>query len=482
MRRNKPTAHILTANEKDEQIRRVALYRALTANVLTSRMSYGNTTTFGGLRDVYTALGYPGLDGIKYADYYFRFRRQDIAAKIIEKPVDASWRRLPIIHSDGAKSDNDPFKDAWEAIQKRLGIYNVLMRADKVTGIGRYGVLLLGFNDKPASLAEEVTKASDLLFIQPFSEDNAPIKTYDTDKNSPRFGMPLTYGLRIANTPGTVSTLETVVHHSRVIHITEGLTESNVLGMPRLERVWNRLLNMELIVGGSAEMFWQGAFPGLAFKADPDVNVELDKEALEAEIKKYTHNLERYMKLQGIDVQNLAPAVADPTAHADIQLKIISIATGIPKRIFEGSERGELSSSQDTEAWDDLMDGRRMNHNEPVILRPLIDRLISKGVLKGAVDGYNIEWPDLSAPSDKDKAETGRIRSEALAKYLSSPDAQLIMPLKAFLAEIMDIGEEKVERIMLMVDDIMSKARALVPDGQGDDELIEDEGSETQAR
>lgn len=473
MRRNKPTATVLNEVEKNEQLRRQLLYRALTTNLMTSRMTYGNTTTFGGLRDVDAALGYPSLEGIKYADYYARFRRQDIAAKIIEKPVDASWRRLPIVRAANEKSE--AFKEAWEILQKRLGIYNILIRADKVTGIGEYGVLLLGFNDGAESLAEPVTKATDLLYLQPFSKDNAVIKSYEIDKNNPRFGLPLTYSLRIANVPGTISTTESIVHYTRVIHIAEGLTESNILGTPRLERVFNRLLNLELIVGGSAEMFWQGAFPGLAFKAESETNVELDKEALEEEIKKYVHNMERYLKLQGIDVQSLAPVVADPTKHVDVQLKMISIASGIPKRILEGSERGELSSSQDTEAWDDLMDGRRLNYNEPVILRPLIDRLIEFGVLQAPANGYDIEWPDLSAPSDKDKAETGRIRSEALSKYLSSPDAQLIMPLKAFLAEVMELTEEKVERIMQMVDEVMAKAR--IPDGQGDDELIEQNGT-----
>jgi len=451
---------LLNDREKQEQIRRVAMYRALSANIVASRMSYGNTTTFNGLRDVYTALGYPGLDGIRYQDYYTRFRRQDIAGKIIKKPVEASWRRLPIIRGENDKSDT--FKDAWEELEKKLGIYNLLIRADIVSGIGRYGAILLGLNDGSESLEEEVTSASELLFLQPFSEENAPIKQYVTDKRDPRFGRPLTYGLKIISQPGSNSILETTVHHSRVIHLADNLLESNIEGMPRLEAVYNRLLNMELIVGGSAEMFWQGAFPGMAFNAKEDFDISQVAEDLEAEIQKYVHNLERHMKLQGIDVQNLAPAVADPTAHIDAQLKMISIATGIPKRILEGSERGELSSSQDTEAWDDLMDGRRRNYVEPCIIRPLIDRLGELGILKLPAGGYQVEWPDLSAPSDKDKAETGRIRSEALSKYISSPDAQLTMPIEQFLKEIMELDEEKVERIMMAIS-------TYVPEISGDD-------------
>jgi len=472
MRRNSPIK--LTANEKTDQIRRVALYRALQSGIVGSRLTYGNTTTFGGLRDVYTALGYPGLDGIKFSDYYHRYRRQDIAGKVIEKPVEASWRRLPIVRGTDDKSD--AYKEAWEELEKRLGIYNILIRADKVSGIGQYGVLLMGFNDQAENLGQPVESASELLYLQPFTEANAPIKQYVTDPKDPRFGLPLTYGLRIANTPGTASTLETTVHYSRVVHIADNLLESNVLGIPRLERIFNRLLNMELIVGGSAEMFWQGAFPGMAFTAAEDTTIQpQDAAALEEEIQKYVHNLERYMKLQGLDVKSLAPAVADPTQHGELQLKMISIATGIPKRILEGSERGELSSSQDTEAWDDQCDGRRKTFVEPCILRPVIDKLNAFGILKVPAGGYDIEWPDLSAPSDKDKAETGRIRSEGLSKYLSSPDAQLSMPLEQYLLEIMELAEDKVERIMTALKTYIPPMAA--DDGQGDDDL-EDQTTE----
>lgn len=472
MKKNKKTdkAVQLTSAEKDEQIRRVALFRALSSNVLASRATYGNTTTFSGLRDVYAALGYPGLDGIKYSDYYSRFRRQDVAAKIVEKPVDASWRRLPIIR--GKDETSNAFKEVWEKLEKSNGIYNALIRADKISGIGQYGIILLGVNDQAENFAEPLERATELLYLQPYSEENAPIKKLVSEKNDPRYGLPEAYSLRMSTALNAQSNVETEVHHSRVIHLADNILESNVLGTPRLERVFNRLLNLELIVGGSAEMFWQGAFPGLAFSAkdnydiSPEVAAELDEE-----IKKYVHNLERYMKLQGIDVENLAPAVADPTAHVDVQLKMISIASGIPKRILEGSERGELSSSQDTEAWDDLMDGRRQSYCEPKIIRPLIDRLAEVGIIKLPQDGYTIEWPDLSAPSDKDLAEIGRIRSEAISKYTSTPDAQYIVPPQCFLEEIMELTPEKVERIMAEVERAIPPA--IEDDGQGDDDLMD---------
>lgn len=469
-RKKKPQ---LNEREMQEHIRRMALFRVMSStNTLVSRASYGNTTTFGGERDVYDTLGYPSLDKIHFEDYYIKYRRQDIASKVVEKPVEGSWRVLPIVSAWG--EDNDVFKNAWEELEKKLGIYNMLIRADKCARIGRFGTLLLGFNDPAETLDKPIQSANKLLYLQPYTEVNSEIKNYIQDKNDERYGLPEYYSLRTASFYGEQSSTHTQVHHSRIIHIAENLLESNVYGMPPLERVYNRLLNLELIVGGSAEMFWQGAFPGLVFLADEEAEFDDDDKAtFEEEIQKYVHKLERYMKLRGVNVKALAPNVADPTSHIDVQIKMISIASGIPKRILEGSERGELASSQDNELWDDQCDGRRRQFIEPGILRPTIERLIEVGVLPEPKEGISIEWPDLSAPSDKDKAETGRIRAEALSKYLSSPDAQLSMPLKQFLLEIMDMTEERVERIIAETE--LEMSRMVEDDGQDDDQFVEED-------
>ena len=459
----------VTANEKVDQLKRILMLNSLSgSNVLGSRMSYGGTQTFDGKRDIYQALGYPRLDAISYGDYYLRFRRQDIAKIIVNRPVEDSWRKLPVVRVEGDKEDK--FKDIWDTLNKDKGIYNKLIRSDKVSRIGRYGVFLIGVDDG-LELNEPMVAAKNLLYIQPYSEDNAKVKTLSQDTTSERYGLPESYSLQTSTGIVDSSTKTIEVHHSRVVHIAEELIESNVYAIPPLECVYNRLLNMELIVGGSAEMFWQGAFPGLAFKTDSEHDLTATSAELTEEIEKYVHKMERYMKLQGIDVQNLAPAVADPSKHAELQIKMISIATRIPKRILEGSERGELSSSQDTEAWDNTMDGRRENHIEPTILRPLIDKLIAVGILEEPKDGYHIEWPDLSAPSDKDRAETGRIQAEAISKYTSSPDAQMIIAPKSFFEEIMGLPEEKVKRIMEEIEGILKTM--VVDDGEGDDDLGE---------
>jgi hypothetical protein len=95
-------------------------------------------------------------------------------------------------------------------------------------------------------------------------------------------------------------------------------------------------------------MFWRGAFPGYAIKTQPQLgaDVDLNRKELETEITNYSNSLQRFLILMGMDVTALAPQVSDPASQIDTQITAICIQLGIPKRIFMGSERGELASSQ----------------------------------------------------------------------------------------------------------------------------------------
>jgi hypothetical protein len=435
---------------------------ANSSSVLASRMSYGNTQTFDGLRDVYTSLGYPAVDKISYNDFYAKYKRQDVAATIIDKPVFGAWKRTPIIKTKGEDIEDDPFRTEWELLADRFKLFSLFQRVDKLAGIGRYAILYMGVQDGSNRPFEPLNNSGKLLYIQPYSEGNAPIKTAVSDPMHERFSLPDKYSLRsvqvVAGNIDTKAYNEIDVDSSRIIHIADNLLENNVYGMSRLEKVYNRLLNLELIVGGSAEMFWQGAFPGLAFTTRDDYNLTEQTSAdLTEQIKAYVHQLERYMKLQGIDVQSLSNTIADPGSHVDVQLTMLSIATGIPKRIFQGSERGELASSQDTKAWNEFCDNRRRSFCEPSIIIPVVDKLIEIGELPEPAGGeYEIEWPDLETASDKDKADIGKVRSEAIRGYAQTPDAQLIVPPKSFLQDIMELEPDKVERIMSEMEDMMT--------------------------
>lgn len=471
MRRTTPPGGVMNQEQVFVNRMRKSIYNAMSSSVLQGRSSIASKLgkSFGGRRDIYKDLGYPGLNELNIDNYLAQYARGDIAGRLIDAPVDGSWEQKPIVK----EVDQDPtekrleeteFEKDWTALVKKFRIWNVLSRVDKLTGLGRFGVLFMGFSDVTvaADLRNEVSgEKLDLKFLQPYSEKNVEIHSWDNDLTSDRYGYPLLYKLTTADSTGTGATKELLVHHSRVLHIAEGLMESNIYGTPRLERGFNRLMNLELIVGGSAEMFWQGAFPGYAYIADAETDMTQVAADIEKEIDMFVHDFKRYMKLQGLTVEKLSGDVADPKGHVEVQIIMLSIAYGFPKRILEGSERGELASSQDEIHWNDKLNTRRVDHCEPVILRPLLDTLIKYGILTDpGEEGYTIVWPDLNSPTDKDKAEVAKSLSTAIKDYFVSPDASIALPFDAFLEEILNFDVDKVKRIMEKVETSLGGAIA----------------------
>ena len=402
--------------------------------------------SFGDDRDIYEALGY--TKNPSFNDFYAKYVRQEVAKTLIDAPVTACWRKPPRIVESSEKVET-PFEAAWNALVKRLPLWGHIGRAEKLARIGNYSVLFLGLSGS-ADFEQEATGTNELLYLTPFSQKSADILAYETDGSNERFGQPISYKITMANAQGKDDVK--TIHWTRVIHIAEERLESEVLGTPQLESVLNRLQDLDMIVGGGAEMFWRGAFPGWAFSKQADANWEgQSKEELNTEIEKFVHKLTRILKVEGVDVKSLAQQIADPSNMVNVLLDLISAGKRMPKRILTGSERGQLASDQDEKHWSDTIQGRQAQHCEPYVLRPLIDRLILVGVLPAPAKQYTVEWPDLQVPNAKEGAEIGKIKSDTIKNYASTPGADVIIPPEVFLRDILGMSEDKVEEIITII-------------------------------
>ena len=412
--------------------------------------------SYGGERDIYQALGYKTI--LTFDDYYARYERQDIAKAIIDRPVKATWQgALELLES--TDPEETLFEKEWRKLNRKLGLKTRLSRLDRLAGIGQYGVLLLGLNDVRGidDFQKPVREKGnyDLMYIRPFGEGTAKIAIYETDSKNPRYGHPLLYDVEVGDM-GTKASRVVKVHYSRVIHITDNPLESEVFGTPRLQAIFNRLMDIEKLVGGDAEMFWRGARPGYHGKLDPEYQLtEETKEDLKDQIDEYEHNLRRFLINEGVDLESLAQQIADPSSHFQVQLQSISAETGIPLRILTGSERGELASSEDRSEWLSYVQTRREEQAEPCILRPFVDRLIELNVLPTPEDDYNVKWADLFAQSEKMRVEIGKARANALREYTSNPMAQAVLTPSAFMESCLGFSQEQVELFSKMRDDEM---------------------------
>jgi len=407
---------------------------------------------YGTDRDLYQALGYKVT--LTYADFLAKYTRHDISKAIIDRPVRATWQGvLELIESD--EKEDTTFEQEWKALNRKLGLKTILSRVDRLTGIGEYGVLLLGLDDVPnVDAFKEPVKPGirKLKYVKPFGQDSAKIDSYVIDTKNERYGKPLLYSVQVADVAsGNSTTIK--VHHTRIIHITDDPLESEVLGTPRLEAVFNRLMDLEKLVGGDAEMFWRGARPGFEGKVDPEYQMTQQmQDALQDQIDEYEHNLRRILVNTGIDLKALQQQIADPKGHFDIQIACLSAVTGIPQRILTGSERGELASTQDTSEWKEYVVARRGDHAEPNIVRPFADRLIELKILSAPKNDYTVKWADLYALSEKARIEVGKGRANALREYSTNPIAMEIVPPSAFFELFLGLDTEQITLITKMRD------------------------------
>lgn len=441
----------------NEMQARLQMYSALTERLaLAGKLGI----SFEGARNLYESLGYP--KDLSSADFLTQFIRQDIAQAIIMRPVKTTWRgQLQLIETKDA--NQTAFEKAWKDLNTRLKLKGKFLQADKLTGLGRYGVILLGLSDvsNKEGFANPVTGSRlSLEYIKVLDEQSAQVSTYETDTKSPRYGLPVLYNVTLGSPDGQ-SSYTIQVHHTRVIHIVDDPTSNESLGTPRLQVVYNRLQDLEKIVGGSAEMYWRGARPGFQGKIDKDYTMTpTTQESVQSQIDEYEHNLRRIFMSEGVTLDPLAVQVSSPKEAFDVQIQMISAVTGIPKRILTGSERGELSSGQDSEEWAAHIQSRREDFAEPCIIRPFVDICQKYGILP-KVEEYIVGWVDLFAKTEKDRVDIGKVRSEALKNYLADPVVQSVVPPQAFFELFLGLDQDQIDLINTMVEQGMSEEEAL---------------------
>lgn len=430
----------------------------VTLSTLVNRLGLGSMLgiqSYNGDRNLYEALGYK--TELEFSDFYGRYKRQEIAKAVIDRPVKATWQGVLEL-TETNKPEETEFEKTWRKLDRELGLKTRLARLDRLTGLGRYGILLLGF-DNGGSFEQPLVKKPkmNLKYVRPFSEESAKIIKYEDRINNPRYGQPVVYHVEVGDYV-TKATKIVPVHYTHVIHAVDGALESDVYGTPRLEAIFNRLMDLEKLVGGDAEMFWRGARPGYHGKLDPEYSATKEfQDKLKSEIEEFEHNLKRILVMEGVDLKNLAQQIADPATHVDAQLKMLSAETGIPMRILSGSERGQLASSEDRSEWMSYVQTRREEFAEPCIVRPFVDKLIEFGLLPEPEDDYKVEWSDLFAQSEVLRVEVGQKRSNAIREYTTNPMAMEIIPPSAFMEACLGLTTDQIELIKAIRDDEMEE-------------------------
>lgn len=491
----------------------MATANTLVANLTSERMEVLRRQT-GGQQDprrsVAAECGFPeGSIGLDL--YRNTYERNPIAKRVVEVLPHESWQTQPQVYEDEDPETSTPFEEAWDDLSRSLRggslyqdeegspIWEYLHRVDVLSGIGHFGLILLGVDDgkdlqepiegsvttnvryanyetymskeerdhlvvqfpKDEKLVNNIYqrdrevqqrhvvenavqtssgndpfgpsptsqmgtdaqyfgwygktefptekptgKARKLMFLRVFPEYLVQVVRYEANLRNPRFGQPVMYRITL-NDPrdqhsGVGLPIASIyVHWSRVVHIADtyqgGATSSEVYGVPRMRPVMNNLLSLEKLYGASGEAYWKACVNALAFNTHPQLggDVAVNMEDMRDQVENFQNSLQRFLTGVGGSWASLAPTVSDPTPHITMHLEAICICIGCPIRIFKGSERGELASSQDDGAWNDRLKFRQYMYISPKIVVPFVDRLILLGILpqpKTKTDDVVANW------------------------------------------------------------------------------------------
>jgi hypothetical protein len=427
-------------------------------------------------RNIDKECGYPesDIDAERLQHFY---DRDAVASRVVEVLPKESWQVTPEVYEEEEGETVTAFEEAWDNLSRQLrgeqshyqdekggAVWEYLIRADILSRVGRYGVILVGIDDglrlsEPAkgieelfsmpaqkgdapadltgvysfSLNADAVSGRKLKYLRVFPESLASIVRFETNPTSPRYGQPVSYRLAFgdptATTPaGTQPRSSAEVHWSRIVHVADNLRHSEVFGVPALQPVFNRLYDLKKIFGASGEGYWKSGIGTLVLETNPQLAgaaPRVDSAGVRDMVESLWYGLEKGLYLNQMSAKMLSPSITDPTPYINAQIEAICIQLGIPVRVFKGSERGELASSQDDAAWNDRLKARQCGYLTPRVIVPFVDRLIMLGVLPEP-SGYSVYWPDLTSHSDGEKADVCTKKTAALAQYVQSGASEVV--------------------------------------------------------
>ena len=457
---------------------------------MMQRLVLRDGVTFEGHRDLYATLGYPRT--VTFADYYEKYTRGGIAKTLIDAFAEDTWRAVPQLRDLGKPDETSPsvLEHAWERLATRLRLWRVIRRVDRQARLGRFAVLVLGLRGQTdlQTPAMPVRRPEDLLYVQAFSEEHCELRALVSDDASPLFGRPQWYALDFSRQQADVGGggrpvlagqygQRVVVHASRVIHVTEGGFEDDLIGPPALEAAWNDLLDLQKETGGTAEMVWKDAKRRIVAALREGAVLSAEDEArFDDRVKQFMHQLLDVLQVQNIDIHQLEGKVPDASASIDKRVELLCGLFRMPKRRLLGTERGELASTQDAGDWlVNVIGGRQKTFGEEMILNPLWISALPSGFCRPpttATSGTGRHSSPKASRKRRTRPWPGVGAIQAYAGPGGSP--QEILPVEIYLQDIVGWAPEQVERIMDMLGEQEAVRQRALP-GPADAEEDEDE-------
>jgi hypothetical protein len=409
---------------------------------------------------IWDAVNYPREGEFRFDSFYLRYERQPEARAIIDKPVNDTWQDAPIVKDEKYK-DEDSAKSKfekqveqfWAGEYTRRKPVHRLNVGDKLGRLGEYSLIVLGTADgrdldTPLN-KNEFTGLDDLNYIATFGQDRVVNMDVETDMTSPRFRLPKFFNVITQEGEEEEAPSERDsqrIHWSRVIHVPEGSLEDDLRGTPALKPVFHELLNIDKIKAASAEGYWRGGYMGLLIRPPTDddgkpYKFEDDGTEVQNEIRDFLDNFQRTIATPAT-VESIDVDIQSPGPHLSANYESIAAALDLPKSILTGEDRADTATSEDVRQWHQKVGQRRNTFANPVIVEPLIQRMIDYGLLpEPEGEGFVIEWPGLDELTEQQTADLRNTRSNTIKNISPGGDPSMIATVPE-LRSILGWGKE----------------------------------------
>jgi hypothetical protein len=371
-------------------------------------------------------------------DLLFRaYTRGGPAQGAVHRLLDKCWEQLPRIKSP-ASDDETPWEIRTAATLRAVQAWAKLRDADRRGLIGRYAGMIYRVADG-LPLREPLVRGAQLVDIIPLYESQLRVTAWNADQSSPDFGKPTMWQYRTRRPDAADSQGQPEqwadVHPSRVHVFAEGAVGDDFLnGVPFLQAGLNALVDLEKITGGSAESFLKNSARTVTVNFDADASPQAIttnpdgsasgksvRQVVQDQVDALNRNIDSALVTQGAQAGVLQTAIADPEKAFTVAANLFAAAVRIPMTILFGAQTGRLASDEDRADIDARATARRNNEITPRI-EQFIRRMQAVGVIEAGE--FEVEWPALGTPSDKDKAEVLGKMTTAMQQAFQSGSGQ----------------------------------------------------------
>jgi transposase-like protein len=356
------------------------------------------------IQRAYTGLGAEFGQRITYADITFALKREPVAHRIVftvAHDIFDNWFEVEPLEES---VDKEKFNEAVQKVLIELNAKEVFTQAAVYERAYGWSIMVLGYKDKAPSLKEPVLVPEKIVDLEAYSPPMITSVEVDKNRESPRFGLPQIYKVKISDTD------EEEIHHSRVIHFATRKLEPGYKGISVLEPVWDDLTVLRNIRWGMGQTMYRygSGFPVVTVKGAAKEQIEEYKREwgpLTAQTSMWAD------ENTTIEFKGLAGRALNPEPYYVPIMENISAGTSIPLAILRGAQAGQLAGSEVNEREYFKLISDCQSRYEPGIME-LIDRLMETTQIPDV--HYRIKWLGGFEINPRDQAATELDKTRSL--------------------------------------------------------------------